>query len=223
MKKSTQLCSMLLAVVAVALFLSLGYLLMRHDIFLSNFTILCLLLVILLCSYTALRLIHQTRYIWHILFFLYVGGLCYLLFFSKEFARDRIDYFAVENYGTALKNQWSYAVNLQPFATIESLLGVWNSPWYGDYSFTNLIGNLVAFLPFACFARMFQPNLKALSFFVYMSLLIIAVECLQFLSFTGSMDIDDYLLNITGAMIGFAVCSIPIVKKLLMKLKHLDE
>ena len=90
-------------------------------------------------------------------------------------------------------------------------------------SFTNLIGNLVAFLPFACFVRMFYPNLKARSFFGYMSLLIIAVECLQLLSFTGSMDIDDYLLNISGAMLGFAVCSIPFIKNLLMKLKHLDK
>ena len=96
MKKSTQLCSMLLAVVAIVLFLLLGYLLMRHDIFLPKSTILYLLLIILLCSYIALRLIHKTCYIWHILFFLYATGLCYLLFFSKEFARDRIDYFAVE-------------------------------------------------------------------------------------------------------------------------------
>lgn len=223
MKKFTQLCSMLLAVVAIVLFLLLGYLLMRHDIFLPKSTILSLLLIILLCSYIALRLIHKTCYIWHILFFLYATGLCYLLFFSKEFARDRIDYFAVESYWTTLEDQWSYAVNLKPFATIESLLGVWNSPWYGDYSFTNLIGNLVAFLPFACFVRMFYPNLKARSFFGYMSLLIIAVECLQLLSFTGSMDIDDYLLNISGAMLGFAVCSIPFIKNLLMKLKHLDK
>ena len=79
MKKSTQLCSMLLAVVAIVLFLLLGYLLMRHDIFLPKSTILYLLLIILLCSYIALRLIHKTCYIWHILFFLYATGLCYLL------------------------------------------------------------------------------------------------------------------------------------------------
>ena len=168
---------MLLAVVAIVLFLLLGYLLMRHDIFLPKSTILYLLLIILLCSYIALRLIHKTCYIWHILFFLYATGLCYLLFFSKEFARDRIDYFAVESYWTTLEDQWSYAVNLKPFATIESLLGVWNSPWYGDYSFTNLIGNLVAFLPFACFVRMFYPNLKARSFFGYMSCLLYTSRC----------------------------------------------
>ena len=72
MKKSTQLCSMLLAVVAIVLFLLLGYLLMRHDIFLPKSTILYLLLIILLCSYIALRLIHKTCYIWHILFLLHV-------------------------------------------------------------------------------------------------------------------------------------------------------
>ena len=43
---------------------------------------------------------------------------------------------------------------------------------------------------------------------------IICVELLQFLTMRGSCDIDDFILNFFGAVIGFSLTSIKIVRKL---------
>jgi len=68
----------------------------------------------------------------------------------------------------------------------------------------NLIGNLLLFFPFGLYLPFFMQRMRKLRFFVLtVAGLIIIIEILQCLTRSGSMDIDDLILNLTGALIGF--------------------
>ena len=44
---------------------------------------------------------------------------------------------------------------------------------------------------------------------------IIGVETIQFIAMCGACDIDDFILNITGAVMGFGLSRLNIVKRLM--------
>ena len=72
----------------------------------------------------------------------------------------------------------------------------------------NLVGNLLAFMPLGFYLPFFIKKMATLKrFAITVSGLIIAVELTQFLLRVGSMDIDDFILNFIGALIGFAICT----------------
>lgn len=185
------------------------------------FSALAILFVSYLNHYIDDSLKHKSwKYLWTVLFIFYIAQLSYLLFLDPEFARDRI--LIVDNYPEALRQQWLYSTNLVPFYSIRSLWYIIETPGYlGSFALTNLLGNLIAFMPFSLFLPiLFKRMRKITHFFIVTSLIIISVELLQFLSMTGSMDIDDYILNILGCMILYIIvwCTslcrkIPYVKK----------
>lgn len=70
----------------------------------------------------------------------------------------------------------------------------------------NLVGNLLLFLPWGLLIpSIIEKYRDAKRFLIVTSLVIISIELTQLFLMLGSGDIEDYLLNITGALAGFAL------------------
>jgi glycopeptide antibiotics resistance protein len=70
----------------------------------------------------------------------------------------------------------------------------------------NLAGNLVLFIPMGLFLPdLFVWMRRLLPFLVVMTLILIGVEVSQLLMMTGSLDVDDIILNLAGALLGYLV------------------
>lgn len=141
------------------------------------------------------------------LFISYIVVLLYLLFFASEFSRDHISMMD-GNYLETLHQQWHNATNFQPFKTIHTMIQIYNNPNYSNMiAHINLYGNLIIFIPFSFFLPLLFPSMKKASHFLpFMFFLIILVEILQLFTFSGSMDIDDVILNYFGVLISFFIC-----------------
>ncbi|MCM3628599.1 VanZ family protein [Paenibacillus glycanilyticus] len=101
--------------------------------------------------------------------------------------------------------RWNkYNYNIIPFHTIKSL--IYNRDAYNtDAWVKNLFGNIVLFIPLGVFIpvlnrRMLHP-VRCLTVII---LLLLLVELIQLVTRVGSFDIDDIILNTSGAIIGLA-------------------
>ena len=105
-------------------------------------------------------------------------------------------------------------VNLVPFHTILNYISnSSNDPL--STILTNLIGNFFAFMPMAFFLPVFVKKLRRIGFFtLIMALGIIMIELIQGFTNLGTCDIDDLILNLAGAIIGFYLCKIPFITRL---------
>lgn len=84
-------------------------------------------------------------------------------------------------------------INLIPFATIRRT----------RFLSMAVLGNILAFLPIGIFLKLYVPSVKR-SLRTWMCFLIPAgIELTQYLLATGSLDIDDYVLNVCGILSGF--------------------
>ena len=95
--------------------------------------------------------------------------------------------------------------NFTPFATIyyyltgQDTTGTWS----------NLLGNIVLFIPFGLIIPILFPKIKQLTqIFLAAFLTSLFFEMLQLLIALGTFDIDDCILNSVGAMMGFLIYSI---------------
>lgn len=72
------------------------------------------------------------------------------------------------------------------------------------YAVTNLLGNLLAFLPLGIFLPLlFRRQRRFWTFLPSSAAVIALVELLQLLSRRGALDVDDLLLNLPGACLGW--------------------
>ena len=123
-----------------------------------------------------------------IAFLLYVAAMAWLLF------------------GQRWGGEFYRSVNLKPFVTVKlywKLLRGENA-YLVRHAFINLVGNVVMFIPLG----FFQPYLlvklrKWYKTMLTTVVLILAVEVVQYVTGLGSCDIDDLLLNLVGAWLGY--------------------
>lgn len=154
------------------------------------------------------------KFLMKLLFGVYVLFLLYLLFLKGIRIRDsRIN--AIQDFGFwgAVRN----CMNLVPFRTIASYANRLEQFSIRDFAFQNLAGNVLLFLPWGVFAPYFwEKQRKFLKFFIISVLMIFCVEVIQILTFLGSFDVDDLLLNIIGCCIGFGCFYLikPILQKI---------
>ena len=120
-------------------------------------------------------------------------------------------------YREDLKEYANSAVNLVPFKTIRNYwymvrqygIGGGNRIWW-----RNLVGNLVLFLPMGCLLPLLFPVFHTFFRTVLFTLfLVLCVEGVQLLTFTGSCDIDDVILNMAGCVAGYVVCALLFSRK----------
>lgn len=152
---------------------------------------------------------------WWILFVYYLLQMIYMLFFASEFARQNTPLFD-GNYFEHLKQQWEVRCNLKPFDTINLMRNAYENDMH-HIAIVNILGNIVAFMPFAFFLPKLFPSMKKSKRFLgFMCLLVIFVEVTQFLTMSGTMDIDDFILNIGGTSIFYFLLKLPLCNRLIV-------
>ena len=118
---------------------------------------------------------------------------------------------AVEDYWTQLPGR----INLVPFSSMGSMLrALWHNP-YPDVLWTvvyNIGGNIAMFVPLGFFLRSWLP--KCRSFWRCMTavaVIMTTVELCQLFTLRGFCEVDDVMLNLLGAAIGWLIAK-PIVR-----------
>ena len=140
-------------------------------------------------------------------FGIYSFVLIYILFLSR---------------GT--NTHYSYAqyfrqfTNFIPFETIiEYVERYANGYW--RLSTLNLLGNLFLFTPMGMLRPCVFPNLNRFwKVTLTVLIMVVAVEITQGILRVGSVDIDDVLFNVIGAMIGYGLIRLPFIYNFFKKI-----
>lgn len=137
----------------------------------------------------------------YFLFGFYVLSLVDFTLIDDGFGRNILNFLSC-NKG-AFKEYINESTNLVPFATVKLFInGYFNDKLSFVDTVINLFGNFVAFMPLPLFVCIFFKKFKSgLKIFITVLISVIAIELLQFLFLTGSSDIDDVILNTSGAML----------------------
>lgn len=138
----------------------------------------------------------QYRILGKILFVLYIIFVFYFLLVSELYGRtgEMQEYHYNLVLFKEIKRFWNYREQLGMFATV-----------------TNLVGNVLIFLPFGFFMPMASRHRSFLNTSFYSLALSLIVEVSQLFLKVGCFDVDDLLLNTIGGMLGyitFTVCNV---------------
>lgn len=141
-------------------------------------------------------------------FLLYIVLLCTLTLFDDYFGRSGL--FFMNWNSSAFHDYIKNYFNIIPFRTIGSFIKGYINGYTDSYTFTyNIFGNLAAFMPFAFFLPLiFKRQQFFPVFFITMTGIVMVIEILQFVTFSGSCDIDDLILNVAGACLMYGVLHI---------------
>ena len=135
------------------------------------------------------------------LFTIYCLLLITILFLNNEYRMggfQNISTFSKEHFETS---------NIIPFATIIGYVsGMVSNDINTGIVIINLVTNLLLFAPMGFFIPMlFQDKIKnTKQFLIIIIILTFLVEIIQFITYRGSTDIDDIILNTIGASIVYA-------------------
>lgn len=146
-----------------------------------------------------------------ILFVIYCIALFFILFF----------------YGARRGNQFGLAVfskehlemiNVVPFRTLLGFADKLNSSSINlSIVVQNLLANLLMFIPMGTALPVLFPSKfnKLWKVSLFIGCFVLVVEIVQFLTFCGSADIDDLILNTISGTIGYGIIQIDFVRRLL--------
>ena len=123
------------------------------------------------------------------LFIVYMVFLMYFLFFAEIMGRTYIDR--------------DYHYNLTPFREIRRFIVYRRTlGWFAVLS--NLLGNVLAFVPFGMILPMLTPKCRNFFHIVLLGFdFSLFVETIQLISKVGSFDVDDLILNTLGVLLGY--------------------
>ena len=123
------------------------------------------------------------------LFIVYMVFLMYFLFFAEIMGRTY--------------NDRDYHYNLTPFREIRRFIVYRRTlGWFAVLS--NLLGNVLAFVPFGMILPMLTPKCRNFFHIVLLGFdFSLFVETIQLISKVGSFDVDDLILNTLGATLGY--------------------
>lgn len=189
---------------------------------------LILLLIFCLGAYTGSRVLCKAPAVnrrklmkgTFLLFFaVYLSLILTLTLFDPAFGRDRGFTFVFSD-SERLNSYLQTSFRILPFGTISEYVGaLFTHRIRLSIVLTNLLGNVVAFMPLALFLPLFFRKCRRFLFFLLaVSLFVLCIELLQFVFVVGSCDIDDLILNVSGACLAYAVLRLKPVKKVITKL-----
>ena len=138
----------------------------------------------------------RTRQFYKVLFYVYLGLLLWILF-------NRSRYEA----GIPYWDQVHRYLNLTPFKTISlywRLLTDPVRPVLTRLAIYNLAGNILLFVPMGVMIPAIWKKFRSLGrTLLLIAAVVAAAELLQVLILAGSCDIDDLILNLLGAALGY--------------------
>lgn len=132
---------------------------------------------------------------WNILFIFYCAVMLWLLF-------DREGGVPGEDYWLQVQQN----MNLEPFHTIKLFWNVLDREEYRRLAIINLGGNIGMFIPLGFFLPLLWKGLRKWwrTWLAVLSIMLM-VELTQLFTLRGSFDVDDLILNLTGAAMGYVV------------------
>ena len=234
MKNKNQIISIIFYILSVVFLLYYGYIELSSNIFMSTFGRLFLLCGSCLFLYLGALFLSKYRNdnkamkinLW-IFFILFCGLLITLTLFDPMWGRNGLSIF---NWSQAdFSKHFNYyvksSVNLIPFKTIIGYIkDIFTSLLDTSNIFANLLGNLVCMMPFAFFIPMLFKKINNTKKFILTILCItLGIELIQFITFSGSCDIDDIILNTLGAFIMYKILNIKDVKNLVRNIFLLEK
>lgn len=162
---------------------------------------------------------NAVRWLLASLFGFYLLALTGLLFVS------RIDFLHFSEHAASYREHFDLNTNFHPFETVKLYLRALKYNYIGlEIPISNLIGNMLLFMPMAVFLPcLFSTMRKFWVFSLVMVVLLVAVEGLQLLLSCGSCDVDDVLLNLLGTLTVYGILKIPAVSRLMERLYLLPE
>ncbi len=112
------------------------------------------------------------------------------------------------------------STNIIPFATVRLFIrGYINEKLSLSATVVNLLGNFTAFMPIPFFIGAFgKGKYRPLKVFLLVLAFVLCVELLQLAFLTGACDIDDVILNTSGAMLFYFISRNNSVSKGIKKL-----
>lgn len=150
-----------------------------------------------MCHNKKYNSINTTRILWWLF-----GAYCIALFVIL-FMRKQVDI------GLPYWEQVKMSINPVPFRSIYgSLYLIINrtNPHLILHEIISLLGNFVLFVPFGFFIpRLFRRYTAFTRFVLLTFVVLLFVETLQAVTLIGCFDVDDILLNLAGAIIGFFI------------------
>lgn len=130
----------------------------------------------------------------------YTVYIAYLLFYANR----TIDLSWITQGGIdVLVDRMKDNVNLELFATINNYFYKYS---IGAISFRrvwiNVFGNLAVFAPYGLFFPLIYPKMRnRFHFYRFWILTLVLVEVVQYVTMSGSLDVDDVFLNLLGLLI----------------------
>ncbi len=157
-----------------------------------------------------------------IFFGLYLLLFITLTLFDQLWGRNGLN---IANWSKEMFSRYTHnSLNLIPFKTIIEYIGNFDSSLDTRIIMFNLLGNIVACMPFAFFLPLlFKKQNSFKIFLITMLLIVLAIELVQFATFSGICDIDDIILNVSGALIIYIILKIKPVNNLIKKIFLLEK
>ena len=154
-----------------------------------------------MCHNKKYKSINSDRILW-----LLFGAYCIALF---------LIIFVINIFNIGDEPYWEQvkmSINLVPFRTIYgSLYSIIHRtiPYLIPHDIISLLGNFALFIPFGLFIpRLFERYRRFVKFILLAFAILISIETFQVLTLRGSFDVDDIILNLAGAVIGFYIARI---------------
>ena len=147
-------------------------------------------------------------------FIIYIFALCVLLFGgNRGYWAD----FSILQYA-------AMQMNLVPFETIMLYIrAIIRGTINLNIAIANLVGNFLLFMPMGIYLPFFFKKIRTmLDYVLYMIPVLFFVEVVQLLTKRGSFDIDDLILNFSGAIIGFGIWKLGAVQRLYQKIMNIN-
>ncbi|MDR1541302.1 MAG: VanZ family protein [Clostridiales bacterium] len=144
----------------------------------------------------------NTRRIVIALLILYAAAMLFILVIPNNFRRHNVIVGGLTFAGWL--GYVENGFNLVPFSGIAEQVGSVLSGQNVTWGIVYLAGNLVGFAPLGFFLPSLFSRQRKLRVFLVAAVVVIAIlEATQLLTMRGSFDIDDIILNVAGACIGF--------------------
>ncbi len=155
-----------------------------------------------------------------IFFLLYIILLATLTLFDTMWGRKGLTF--INFFSDEFINIINRSINLVPFKTIIDFLKGFNIN--NRAILLNLFGNFIALMPMAFFLPLlFKKQNEFKNFITSIMLIVFCIELVQLLTSSGRFDIDDFILNVSGATLMYFILKRKDVSKLIKRIFILEE
>lgn len=153
-----------------------------------------------------------------IYFLIYTVTIFSLTLFDEIYGRQGL--IIIDWNKQLLDSYLNTSFNIIPFNTIDLFIKGYINGYVSFNSFlVNIVGNFLAFMPYAIFFPLIFKNMnKYYKFLLTMMSIIIIIEVLQFVTMSGSFDIDDLILNLLGTSLIYFMTKINCINRFIYKI-----